>query len=214
VRYRVYGSDEKGFSASDEPGEIVVGSSKDVPSRAGSNFIAETEEAGLVVLGPRAANKAYYRVVAVHDAGARSGPSDVASAPRPFIPADPCDQAKVGAAYRGSVSVIRSLGDLRLQWVEGRETAGFWDVETPRFTLRRGPSWLRIDERTGALEGVPETAGTVDAVVTVTLERSVRRLQDGGPRPWNLGWGKDPTRDVVKEPAGEASRRFRITVAP
>ena len=212
TRYRVYGSDEKGFSASDEPGDILVGRSTEVSSRASANFIAETDEAELLVLGPRAANKAYYRVVAVDKAGVRSGPSDVASAPRPLIPVDPSDQAKVGESYRSSVAVIRSLGDLRLQWVDGRETASYWDVETPRFALQRGPAWLRIDERTGALEGVPDAAGTFDALVTVVLERSVRRLQDGGPKPWNLGWGKDPTREVATEPAGETSRRFQITV--
>jgi hypothetical protein len=212
VRYRVYGSDEKGFTAGDEPADIVVGLSKEVPSRTAGNFIAETDRTEFVVLGPRAANKAFYRVVAVNDRGARSGPSDPASAPRPFIPAAPCDQAKVGESYRSSVSVIRSLGDLRLQWVDGRETASFWDVETTRFALQRGPSWLRIDERTGSLEGVPEAAGTFDVLVTVALERSVRRLLDGGPRPWNLGWGKDPIREVATERAGETSRRFQITV--
>jgi hypothetical protein len=214
ARYRVYGSDEKGFSLSDEPTEIVVGLSRDVPSRTGANFIAQTERTELVVLGSRAANKAFYRVVAVNDTGERSGPSDVASAPRPFLPADPCDQAKVGTAYRSEVPVIRSLGDLKLHWVDGRETASFWDVETPRFALQQGPSWLRINERTGALEGVPDAAGTVDVVVTVALERSVRRLQDAGPKPWNLGLGKDPTREVATESAGTATRRFQITVRP
>jgi hypothetical protein len=212
ARYRIYASDEKGFSVSDEPADLVVGVSRDVPSRTAANFVAETDQRELVVVGPRAANKAYYRIVAVDRTGARSGPSDVASAPRPLIPADPSDQAKVGESYRGSVSVIRSLGDLRLQWVDGRETASFWDVETPRFALQRGPSWLRIDERTGALEGVPDAAGTFDVTVTVLLERSVRRLHDGGPKPWNLGWGKDPTREVATERAGETSRRFQITV--
>jgi hypothetical protein len=212
VRYRVYGSDEKGFSVSDEPVEIAVGRSREVPSRREASFIAETDRAEIVVLGPGAANKAFYRVVAVNETGARSGPSDYASAPRPFLPAGPCDRAKVGMAYHSGVPVVRSLGDLRLQWVDGQETAGFWDVETPRFALERGPSWLRIDGRTGALDGVPDAAGTFEGVVTVALERSVRRLRDGGPRPWNLGWGKDPTLEIAAEPAGTATRRFQITV--
>jgi hypothetical protein len=108
--------------------------------------------------------------------------------------------------------VIRSVGDLRLQWIDDREVAGFFDVETPRFTMRKGPSWLRIDERTGALEGTPDAAGPVKVVLAVALERSVRRLHDGGPKPWNLGWGKEKTRDLVTESAGEAVRTFRITV--
>ena len=32
AKYRIYGSDEKGFSIADEPFKAVVGTSKDVPS--------------------------------------------------------------------------------------------------------------------------------------------------------------------------------------
>jgi hypothetical protein len=210
ARYRVYGSDERGFSASDEPYDVEVGRSKEVPSRALSNFIAETAETELVVLGT--ANKAFYRVVAVDERGNRSGPSDYASAPRPFFTREPSPSAKVGVAYRDQVSVIRSLGDLRLQWVDEAEVPGFWDVERPRFAIGKGPAWLRIDPRTGALEGVPDAAGTFDVEVVATLERTVRRLRDPGPRPWNLGLGKDPTDALVAEKAGEATHRFRIVV--
>jgi hypothetical protein len=212
VRYRVYGSDEKGFSASDEPHERVVGRSKEVPPQSPANFIAETEKAELVVLGPGAANKAFYRVVAVDATGARSGPSDYAAAPRPCFIGEPCGTAKAGVEYRGQVTVIRSLGDLRLQWVEGEEVPSFWDVERPLFALEKGPSWLRIDERTGTLSGVPNAAGTFDVVVSATLERTVRRLEDSGPRPWNLGLGKDKTLGLEKESAGAATQHFRLTV--
>src|SRR5205814_941352 len=83
ARYRVYGSDEKGFSASDKPYEIVVGRSKDLSSRSPANFVAETEQTELVVLGPGVdlpnANKAFYRVVALDGTGIRSGASDIAA---------------------------------------------------------------------------------------------------------------------------------------
>src|SRR5262245_37890418 len=42
VRYRVYGSDEKGFSVSDEPYRRDVGRSKDLSAQAAANFVAET----------------------------------------------------------------------------------------------------------------------------------------------------------------------------
>src|SRR5262249_54985883 len=42
VKYRVYGSDEKGFSVSDEPYRRNVGQSKDLPAQAPANFVAET----------------------------------------------------------------------------------------------------------------------------------------------------------------------------
>ena len=54
-----------------------------------ANFIAETTATEMAVMGPEielpAANKTYYRVVAMDDQGKRSGPSEFATAPRPVI---------------------------------------------------------------------------------------------------------------------------------
>jgi acetyl esterase/lipase len=211
VKYRVYGSDEKGFSVSDEAYRRNVGQSKDLPAQAPANFVMETSKTELVVLGAGVdlpnTNKAFYRVVAVDDKGKRSGPSDYAAADRPFIYSKPLDTAKVGKEFRYQVAAIRSLGDLRLRVVEGKEVANFWDIEKPRFVLVDGPAWLRIDESSGVLRGVPDTAGNSDVVVKVTLERSVRRLDEG-----RLSWGQELVKEVAVEKVGSATQRFRITV--
>jgi hypothetical protein len=213
VKYRVYGSDEKGFSVSDEPYRRNVGQSKDVPAEAPANFVTETADTELVVLGAGMglpnANRAFYRVVAVDDGGKRSGPSDYAAAARPFISSKPPGAARVGTAFRYQVAAVRSLGDLRLRVVEGKEVAGFWDVERPRFALVQGPAWLRIDESTGVLRGVPDAVGNAEVAVKVTLERSVRRLDEG-----RLSWGQELVKEVVTEPVGSATQRFRIAVSP
>jgi len=208
AKYRIYGSDEKGFSISDQPYQRSVGSSKEVASRSPANFVAETASTELVVLGAglesASANKAFYRVVAVDEKGKRSGPSDYATAPRPFIHSKPVEAARVGDKYRYQVATVRSLGDLRSRTEGG---AGFWDIEKPRFALTQGPAWLRIDERTGVLSGTPDAAGTSDVVVTVTLERSLRRLDDD-----RLSWGHEIVRAVVTEKMGGVTQRFRIAV--
>ncbi len=213
VKYRVYGSDEKGFSVSDEPYRRNVGQSKDLPAQAPANFVAETSNTELVVLGAGVdlsnANRAFYRVVAVDDRTQRSGPSDYAAAARPFIRSKPPDTARVGTEFRYQVSAVRSLGDLRLRVVEGKEVASFWDIEKPRFVLAQGPTWLRIDESTGVLRGVPDAAGNADVVVKVILERSVRRLDEG-----RLSWGQELVKEVVAEQVGSATQRFRIAVGP
>jgi hypothetical protein len=59
---------------------------------------------------------------------------------------------------------------------------------------------------------VPDATGVWEAEVEVTLERSVRRYPDGGPRPWNLGLGKDPALEVVTEESGRAAQRFSVVV--
>jgi hypothetical protein len=211
VKYRVYGSDEKGFSVSDEPYRRNVGQSKDVDTRAPANFVAETPDTELVVLGAGVdmpnANRAFYRVVAVDDQGKRSGPSDYAAAARPFIFSKPPEAAGVGKEFRYQVAAVRSVGDLRLRVVDGKETAGFWDVEKPRFVLVQGPPWLRLDESTGLLRGVPDAAGNTDVVVKVTLERSVRRLDEG-----RLSWGQELVKEVATEQVGSTTQRFRIAV--
>jgi hypothetical protein len=213
VKYRIYGSNEKGFSVSDEPYRRNVGQSKDVSAQAPANFVAETSNTELVVLGPGVelpnANRAFYRVVAVDDRGTRSGPSDYAAAARPFIYSKPPDAARVGAEYRYQVLAVRSLGDLRLRIVAGKEVASFWDVEKPRFVLAQGPTWLRIDEDSGVLRGVPDAAGNTDVVIRVTLERSVRRLDEG-----RLSWGQELVKEVVTEQVGSATQRCRIAVGP
>jgi acetyl esterase/lipase len=212
-KYRVYGSDEKGFSVSDEPYRRNVGKSTDMPALAPANFVAETSSTELVVLGDGIelsnANKAFYRVVAVDDRGKRSGPSDYVAAARPFIYSKPPDGARVGTELRYQVAAVRSLGDLRLRVVEGKEVASFWDVEKVRFRLMQGPSWLRLDESTGVLRGVPDAAGSAEVVVKVTLERTIRRLDEG-----RLSWGQEVVKGVVIETVGTTEQRFRVTVGP
>jgi hypothetical protein len=213
VKYRVYGSDEKGFSVSDAPYRRNVGQSRDVPALAPGNFVAETSNTELVVLCAGVdlpnANKAFYRVVAVDAKGKRSGPSDYAAAVRPFIYSKPPDAARTGTEFQYQVSAVRSLGDLRLRVVDGKEVASFWDSEKPRFLLVQGPTWLRIDERTGVLRGVPDAAGNTDIVVQVTLQRSARRLDEG-----RLNWGQELVKGVVTEKVGSTTQRFRIAVGP
>ena len=142
VKYRVYGSDEKGFSVSDVPYKVSVGISKELKPEFPANFIAETTATELAVMGDGVespgANKTYYRVVAVDAQGKRSGPSDYATAPRPTIYGKPATQAKVGTEYRCQLQANRSLGDLRLRIVGGKETANFWDIEKPKFAIERG----------------------------------------------------------------------------
>jgi len=219
VSYRVYASDEKGFSVSDVPFEVAAGrydfrrkESTMPPTQFSPNFLAKTKETGIQVVGPSArsgANKAYYRVVAVDERGNRSGPSDYASVPRPVIYSQPMEQALVGTEYRYDVGVIRSLGDLRTRVVEGREVMNYWDGEQPRFQIDQGPKWLTIDSATGRLSGKPDRAGRAEVTVAVTLERDQRGLDPG-----QLQWGVERITDTGVETMGTANQTFVIDTQP
>ncbi len=211
--YRVYASDEKGFSVSDRPYKVTVGVSERLPSEFPANFVVETAATELEVVGPhvklQGANKAFYRVVAVDAAGNRSGPSDYAAAPRPVIVSAPVTRAQLGVAYRYPVEAIRSLGDLRTRVVSGKETMKFWDTERLRFKLSADHGGSRIDEATGLLSGKPDRSGLAEVVVFVTLEHDVRRL-DGEA----LKWGVEKVASSGTETLGNASQSFTIEVRP
>ena len=211
VKYRVYGSDEKGFSISDEPYPVRTGICKDLPQTFPANFIAESAATGLAVLGPEVdlpgANKTYYRVVAVDDLGKRSGPSDYAAAPRPVITSKPAIAAKVGAEYRGQVMANRSIDDLKTRQTKSGDVANFWEIEKPVFAIERGPEWLRLDPATGILSGTPDAAGKVEVIVTATIDREVRKLDEP-----TLKWGNEKVISTGTERVGRATQRFVIDV--
>ncbi|HMF16648.1 MAG TPA: hypothetical protein VKE98_05540, partial [Gemmataceae bacterium] len=99
AKYRIYGSDEKGFTISDEPYKAIVGVSKVVSPNRPANYVTEVSASEAAAIGAEInlpnANRAYYRVVAVDEKGNRSGPSDFAEAPRPIIWSRPVTSAKV-----------------------------------------------------------------------------------------------------------------------
>jgi hypothetical protein len=213
AKYRIYGSDEKGFRASDEPYEAVVGVSKEIPKKLPANFIAEVTATEAAVIGSEVtlanANKAFYRVVAVDEQGNRSGPSDFAETPRPIIYSRPVTDAKVGTKYSYALAAIRSLGDVRTRVINGKETMNYWDMETPHFALGEAPAWLKVDPATGVLSGVPDRPGKVAIVLTATIDREVRALDAA-----TLSWGIEKVLATSKQRVGIATQKFTIDVAP
>ncbi len=210
AKYRVYGSDEKGFSVSDEPYPVNVGESKTVSSPFAANFAAETGETRLVVVGEGLglvnANRAYYRVAAVDDRGNRSGPSAYAAAPRPLISTRPVVTARSGQPYRYQLAAIRSLGDARNRGPVGM---GFWDLERPAWVLEQGPPWLTLDKATGLLTGTPPAPGRAEVVVTAVIDREVPKLDDNA-----LSWGVYTVLGQTTERVGAATQRFTLEVGP
>lgn len=215
AKYRVYGSDEKGFTIADQKYQSMVGVTKkemaDWDPWFPANFIAEITATELAVLGPGvslpAANKTYYRVVAVDEQGKRSGPSDYAVATRPVIYSKPVTAARAGVEYHYPVLVNRSLGDLSARMEGDRQVSGYFDIEKPWFALTQGPAWLKMDEATGVLSGTPEAAGRVEVTVTVTIDRPVRRLDEAV-----LRWGNEKVLSVDSERVGVATQKFAIEV--
>jgi hypothetical protein len=211
--YRIYASDERGFSISDGEFMAVAGTSKLVSTRRPPNFVAETSGTELAVIGANLGlsngNRVYYRVVAVDGQGNRSGPSDFIEAPRPMLVSQPVETAKAGSEYRYAVVCLRSLGDLRTRVVGGKETMNYWDIETPRFAIEQGPAWLKIDPTTGVLTGMPDHSGNTQVTVSATIDKEDRKLDAS-----LLSWGIEKTLTTSMKRSGVAKQSFRIDVAP
>jgi len=191
VTFKVYGSDEKGFTASDNEYMVVMGkgfckdmddynSKEGLPNRGTvktpANLMITTREMSLTVVGAGVelpnANKAFYRVVAVDENGNESGPSDYAEFPRPFIYSRLPDKVKVGQNFTHKLGVIASIGDLKSK---GGYNAAFWDKEYLSFALVQAPEWLKIDAETGEISGTPGTdaMGKHDVILRVIDSRGV-----------------------------------------
>jgi hypothetical protein len=206
AKYRVYGSDEKGFSVSDKDYSVNVGSTAELKNPFPATFVADTTKTELAVVGPDIglpnANKAYYRVVAVDANGKRSWSSDYAEAPRPFIYTKPITTATNSYTY--NAASIRSIGDLQIR---DNQVTKFYDIEKLRYSLKEAPSWLKIDEDTGVLSGTPsgsKPSGKV--VIAVVIERKVPQVD-----VQKLGWGNYTTQSTKTVTSDEALQEFEIS---
>ena len=187
AEYRIYASDEKGFSISDTVHKVKMGRGfcndvEDFEARAKAtdmvdtpaNLVTTIATCELCVVGPQLdlpnANKCFYRVVAVDSRGLRSGPSDVAGAPRPFIYTRPLTRVAVGQEYSYEPRSLGSIGDLRCK--RGYKAA-FWNRDEHTFELTQAPDWMSIDAKTGRVAGRPgpQAAGTQRAVLRVADDK-------------------------------------------
>lgn len=189
VAYKVYGSDEKGFSASDTEYAVFQGKGfvqsmeeftakpADAPDagtvQRQSNLMGRVEGTSLRVVGPAVdlpnANSAFYRVVAVDAAGIESGPSDYAEVPRPMIVLPAEDEARLGAEYRLEPKPILSIGDLRCRpSPQSSYNAAFWDRRQYTFRPKAIPDGLALDPATGLISGTASKAGTYEVRLIVS----------------------------------------------
>ena len=210
VKYRVYGSDEKGFSISDVPYKVNIGQCKELPSQFPANFIAETAATELAVIGSQVESAQRHEDILSSRGGRPAGEAERAFGLCHRPAADHLQQAgaaaKVGAEYRYQVQANRCLGDLR---VDGKGSPNFWDIEKPKFAMEQGPKWLKLDPATGVLSGTPDAAGKAEVVVSATIDRQVRKLDEAV-----LKWGQEKVASATTRKGRQATQPFVIEVSP
>ncbi|MEN6303888.1 MAG: putative Ig domain-containing protein [Armatimonadia bacterium] len=194
VAYKVYGSNEQGFTASDVEYIVAVGrgfcdtmeeyKAKDKKGddpfygnvKTPSNLVTKTGQTRLVVAGPGVAlpnaNQAFYRVVAVDAKGNESGASDYAALPRPMAYTKAVTEGQVGEAYRYAPKALYSIGHYACN---GSYNAAYWHREKLAWTLEKGPQWLKLEN--GILTGTPPAAGRYEITLKVTNNKSQQAQQ-------------------------------------
>jgi len=185
VAYEVYGSDIKGFS--------VNKGSYEVPTlgMTSANYLGRTTSTRMVAAGhlaitnlpvgvedPNNLNRSYYRVVAIDGHGTRSGCSEYAEMPHPYIWTSPPTTVRVRQDYRYQPQAIQSLGDLQYRYE--KPIYKFWEREQLIFSLVKGPEWLKVCPHTGSLTGaVPrDSTGAYPVRIRVTASFENRTGKD------------------------------------
>jgi len=184
--YKIYGSNERGFTASEKPREVFFSSVEKPNTKIfPANFVMKTEETGAIVVTPEnnlpGMNRCFYRVSAVDENGNESGPSDYVEMPRPFICSVPERIARAGKEYSYQVRTISSIGDLT-----NKERGGniysfhFWNQDRPAFSIETDASWLTVDKYTGLVSGTPspEDAGRHNVRVKVVIDGAGSDIQE------------------------------------
>ncbi len=110
VRFRIYGSEERGFTANDHPYEYNDGLKG--TQRASANLLLETTGANESVRIPEKLWRPYYRVVAIDREGRMSGPSAIAELSHPLIAATQLPPATRSRFYQATVATSASIGHL------------------------------------------------------------------------------------------------------
>lgn len=174
VRYRVYGSAERGFTTNDKPYRYHAG--LDGVRDAPPNLLVETETANVRL--PRELWRPWYRVAAVDAAGRDSGPSEMAELPHPLIVAATLPVARAGSYYEARPAISASIGHLVSLDENGKAyQMRFRNGDDLSFELEGAPVGLAIHPKTGMIAGYlpAEAAGKSELRLTVRDARTGAR---------------------------------------
>ncbi len=172
VRYRIYGSAERGFTASDVPYQLNAG--KAGTQNVAENLLVETKDAATHLELPASLWRAYYRVAAIDSEGRESGPSALAEAAHPIIRSTAIPDAHAGRYYEARIETAASIGHL----VSTDDyDMGIRNGDVLEFSMTDAPKGLSISPVTGTISGfLPAgSSGSYQIHVTVSNKKNGAR---------------------------------------
>jgi len=165
LEFRVYGSNERGFSANDKAYSFNAGLSG--VEQAPANLLLKSSAAAQALDIPENLWRAYYRVVAVDSEGRVSGVSDLVEAPHPLIATTSLPSAVTSRYYEAHILTNASIGHLVSADEDGKPyQLRFRSGDDLEFTMTGAPEELSIDKN-GVITGFIGTHAQNDFEVTI-----------------------------------------------
>ena len=169
VRYRIYGSSERGFTASDTAYSFDAGLEGKLDCPPNLFYETKTPVTSWSVLA--ILWRPYYRVAAVDEKDRESGPSAQAELTHPLIASTDLPEARAGSYYEANISANASIGHLVSANENGKPyQMSLRSADKPRFEMTGAPPGLAIDMEKGLIAGflAEDTAGKYEVTVSVT----------------------------------------------
>jgi len=164
--YKIYGSDERGFSVSDTT--YIYNSGREGKKTRKLNLLYETEGSETSWTIPNELWQPYYRIVAVDSQGRESGPSTQIESKHPLIKTQSLPVAQRDKFYETHIEVVSSIGHLVSATLKGKPyQLSFRNGDSLYFSIENLPSGLQMNESSGLISGTPTTSGTYNINVYV-----------------------------------------------
>ena len=169
IRYRIYGSTERGFTASDQEYEYNAG--LDGTGTFPPNLLYETRDAESSWNIPPDKWRPFYRISAIDKNGIESGPSDMAELDHPIIITEQLPVATAGVPYQATIHISASMGHLVSSDENGMPyQLRFHGGDQPIFELLQAPAGLTIHPSGGYITGTLSAGMSGDCIVVVALK--------------------------------------------
>jgi hypothetical protein len=176
ARYRIYGSEERGFSANDKPYEYNAG--LEGTRQAPGNLLLETQGLAESIEVPEYLWRPYYRVVAVDKEGRESGASAIGELPHPLIASRELPPAVRMHLYEARIKTNASIGHLVSADENGQSyQMKFRSGDEYSFSLSGAPEGISIDD-TGLISGFVTDAVEDRYELTVSVKGKTGGLGD------------------------------------
>ena len=176
VRFLIYGSEERGFSANDKPYESNAGLEGIRTQPA--NLLLETRDASSSVQIPEELWRPYYRIVAVDQEGRKSGVSDIATLSHPLIATTNLPPATAQQFYQVRIKTNASIGHLVSADEDGKSyQLRYRAGDDLVFELSGAPPGLSIDS-TGLISGFVQAGKNEHYELTVEVKGNASGVGD------------------------------------